>query len=84
MLSLKLHYLMVDILVLHKYNERVDFVVVVVVIFCFSTKQICSIHIFKIANLQLHYITTQPINVDPYKLHIRSRSSVQRTGRCSS
>ena len=35
MLSLKLHYLMVDILVLHKYNERVDFVVVVVVIFCF-------------------------------------------------
>lgn len=85
MLSLKLHYLMVDILVLHKYNERVDFVVVVVVvIFCFSTKQICSIHIFKIANLQLQYITTQPINVDPYKLHIRSRSSVQRTERCSS
>ena len=35
MLSLKLHYLMVDILVLHKYNERVDFVVVV--IFCFSS-----------------------------------------------
>ena len=82
MLSLKLHYLMVDILVLHKYNERVDFVVVV--IFCFSTKQICSIRIFKITNLQLQYITTQPISVDPYKLHIRSQSSVQRTERCSS
>ena len=84
MLSLKLHYLMVDILVLHKYNERVDFVVVVVVIFCFSKKQICSIHILKITNLQIQYITTQPINIEPYKLHIRSQSSVQRTERCSS
>ena len=58
MLSLKLHYLMVDILVLHKYNERVDFVVVVVVIFCFSTKQICSIHILKITTY--NYIILQP------------------------